>query len=146
MQSRLVENAIRHKYIAPTERPAGEFVGVEFELPIVNTKKEPVDFRVVHELTGSFIRNFAFEVEKYDDDENISSAKDRKTGDILSYDCSYNTIEFSFGKESDLHAIYDRFRKYYAFTKDFLKDLATNPYQVEYVDFKNGRQIDAAGD
>ena len=148
MQSRLVENAIRHKYIAPTERPAGEFVGVEFELPIVNTKKEPVDFRVVHELTGSFIRNFAFDVEKYDDDGNISSAKDRKTGDILSYDCSYNTIEFSFGKESDLHAIYDRFRKYYAFTKDFLKErnhaitgMGINPYH-EYnrnVPVPNGR-------
>lgn len=148
MQSRLTENAIRHKYIAPTERPAGDFIGVEFELPILNKEKKPVDFKVIHELTDAFIHEFPFEAEKYDDDGNISSAKDRKTGDILSFDCSYNTVEFSFGKESDLHVIYDRFKKYYSFTSDFLKKnnhaitgMGINPYHEfnKNVPVPNGR-------
>lgn len=148
MTGRLTENAIWHKYIAPTERPAGDFIGVEFELPILNKEKKPVDFKVIHELTENFMKEFSFDAEKYDDDGNISSATDRKTGDILSYDCSYNTIEFSFGKESDLNVIYGRFRKYYAFTSALLKEnnhavtgMGINPYHAynKNVPVPNGR-------
>ena len=46
---------------------------------------------------------------------------DAPTGDDISFDCSYNTLEFSMGAEEDLNVIFSRFRTYYAYVKEQLE-------------------------
>ena len=96
-----LQQRIYEKYIAPTERPKQAYAGLEFELPIVNLDKKPVDFSVVHALTDAFLARFGFSDLLRDDNGDIYNATDPGTGDCLSYDCSFNTLEFSFGIETE---------------------------------------------
>lgn len=115
MKNTVLEEAIYNRYIVPTKRKRTKLAGLEFELPIVNRKKEPVDFEVIHGITDDFIRQFSFDKISRDDDGFIYSAVDEKTGDGLSFDCSYNTLEFSFGTEENLNILYQRFVRYYSY-------------------------------
>lgn len=115
-----LDEAIYERYILPTKRKRTGKVGLEFELPIVNLKKKSVDFQVVHSLTEDFIREFSFGQAQRDDDGYIYSAVNEITGDGLSFDCSYNTLEFSFGTETDMNVLYERFARYYTYVQDFL--------------------------
>lgn len=117
-----LNEAIYNRYIAKTKRSPTQTVGLEFELPIINLKNEPVDFSVVHDVTEKFVCQFPFTEISRDDDGFIYSAGEPGTGDNLSFDCSYNTLEFSFGKESDINLLQERFKKYYAYVrKELLK-------------------------
>lgn len=120
MNSTVLEEAIYNRYIVPTKRERTRLAGLEFELPIVNRKQEPVDFHVVHIVTDTFIHQFSFDKIAMDDDGYIYSAVDGKTGDGLSFECSYNTLEFSFGTEENLHVLYQRFVRYYDFIQKCL--------------------------
>ena len=115
-----LNEAIYDRYIAKTKRTPTQTVGLEFELPIINLKNEPVDFSVVHEVTEKFVSHFPFTEISRDDDGFIYSASEPLTGDNLSFDCSYNTLEFSFGKESDINLLQERFRKYYTYARESL--------------------------
>lgn len=121
MRAQELDEAIYERYIAPTKRDRTKRVGLEFELPIVNQRSRPVDFRVVHRLTDEFIRHFGFASIQRDDDGHIYSALHDGTGDGLSYDCSYNTLEFSFGVEEDMNRLSERFRRYYSFVQERLQ-------------------------
>lgn len=128
--------AIYNKYIRPIKRPRTPACGLEFELPIVNLDKQAVDFDVIHEVTDHFIEKFHFDVVHRDEEGYIFSTINSKNGDNLSYDCSYNTLEFSFGKEENLNIIYQRFVEYYTFVQDGLKKshhmltgMGINPYR-----------------
>ena len=101
--------AVCQKYIRPTEREAKPVVGVELEYPIVNLNgiglsevTQPVDFAVVQRLAEEFTVRFGFTDISRDEDEKIYLAGDPKTGDTISFDCSFNTMEFSFGIEEGL--------------------------------------------
>ena len=148
MDTRILNQAIYDKYIRPTKRPKQPFVGVEFELPIVNLKKEPVDFRLVHEMTEAFGKEFGFTVQGRDDDGFVNSMASEVNGDDLSFDCSYNTLEFSFGVERDLNELNRRFRAYYTFVREKLQaedhtltGMGINPYHQynRNVPIPNGR-------
>ena len=115
-----LNRAIWHKYIIPTQRKPGPYVGVEFEYPIVNLNHQPVDFDTVHALSEAFVRKFELDHAKLDDDGFIYNAFSSRNGDDLSFDCSYNTLELSFGKEENINDLYERFRAYYSFIQDFL--------------------------
>lgn len=115
MENQVLDQAIYDRYIVPTKRERTRKVGLEFELPILNRKKKPVDFQEVHRMTGQFIQAFQFSRISKDDDGFIYSAIDEKTGDGLSFDCSYNTLEFSFGTETDLNILFERFKRYYTY-------------------------------
>ncbi len=117
-----LDAAIYRKYWKPTQRQRKPYVGVEFELPIVNLANGPVDFSVVHALTDAFIGKFAFDLLHRDDEGHIYAAQSSRNDDTLSYDCSYNTLELSFGAEEDLHVIHTRFKQYYSFVQAFLAD------------------------
>lgn len=121
MKSREIDEAIYERYIIPTKRERTKLVGLEFELPIVNRKEEPVNFRIVHKVTDAFIQEFSFDKISRDDDGFIYSAINSKTGDGLSFDCSYNTLEFSFGTEFDMNILYARFVKYYTYIRSLLE-------------------------
>lgn len=116
-----LDEALYRKYIKPTRRKRRPYVGVEFELPVVNLSGQAVDFAAVHALTDEFIQTFGFDLTGRDDDGYVYSAQRTDNGDGLSYDCSYNTLELSFGVETDLNVIYQRFVQYYSFIQDFLK-------------------------
>lgn len=120
MKKTELEEAIYERYIMPTKRKRTKLVGLEFELPIVNRKNEPVDFDVVHRVTDTFIRRFFFDQISRDDDGFIYAAIDPVTGDGISFDCSYNTLEFSFGTETDMNVLYGRFVKYYSSLQELL--------------------------
>ena len=130
-----IEQALFRRYIEPTKKSRDPFVGVEFELPIVNLAKTAVDFDVIHRMVDAFSVKFNFGSFKYDDEGHIYSAMEPVTGDDLSFDCSYNTLEFSFGKETNLLVIQDRFACYYSFISDYLRanghaitGMGLNPY------------------
>ena len=109
------------RFIRPTEQKRESFIGVEIEMPIVNLNHEAVDFAVVHQLTAAFLKAFDFTATGFDEEGHVYSAVNSTFGDVFSYDCSYNNMEFSFGKETDLQAIHDRFKLYYGFVQDFFK-------------------------
>ncbi|MBQ1546121.1 MAG: glutamylcysteine synthetase [Clostridia bacterium] len=148
MDRQIILNELYKKYIEPTKPERGHYIGVEFEMPIVNLSGEAVDFDIVHALTRKFIDKFGFEVSGIDDDKNVYACTDGKTGDILSYDCSYNNLELSFGKESNLNTIYDRFQKYYTFITNTLNadrhaltGMGVNPHRDvnRNIPIENGR-------
>ena len=115
MERSVLEEAIYNRYIVPTRRKRTRLAGLEFELPIVNKKEAPVNFEVIHQVTDKFISTFSFSNISRDDEGCIYLAIDDRTGDGLSYDCSYNTLEFSFGKEEDMNVLYKRFCQYYTY-------------------------------
>ncbi len=127
IQDEMLREAIYNKYIRPTERKAKPVVGVELEYPIVNLRNiglsevtEPVDFDVVHHLAEEFVVRFGFSKVSRDDDGEIYLAEDERTGDTISFDCSFNTLELSFGVEGNIHVIRERFDRYYSYIEDFL--------------------------
>jgi gamma-glutamylcysteine synthetase len=144
----LVQQKLYEKYIEPTKFKRQEYIGVEIELPIINLNKEAVNFENVHKLTAEFMEHFSFEVMSRDDEGHINAVKNSENGDILSYDCSYNNLELSFGKEKTLHQVYSRFCDYYSFIQDFFKKynytlsgMGVNPYRKynNNVPIPNGR-------
>lgn len=116
-----MKRKIYERYIKPTQRRKTDLVGLEFEFPIVNRKKQAVDFQIVHNITESFVREFSFHEISRDDEGHIYLATESNTGDGISYDCSYNTLEFSFGTESNMNKLYDKFVTYYSYIQNKLE-------------------------
>ncbi|MBQ9679595.1 MAG: glutamylcysteine synthetase [Ruminococcus sp.] len=136
MNKEIIYQKLYEKYIRLTENNRDHFIGVEIEMPIVNLNRQAVDFSVVHQLTKAFCKRFDFAVSGIDDKGNAYSAENKDNGDILSYDCSYNNLELSFGREVDLNIIDGRFKEYYAFIQEFFKPyrytltgMGVNPYR-----------------
>jgi gamma-glutamylcysteine synthetase len=117
-----VKQLLYNRWIAPTEKQRERYVGVEIELPLVNLNQEAVDFHVVHNLTARFQERFGFVVKSLDNHGNIFALEHAATGDLFTYDCSYNNLEFSFGKALVLSEVDDRLRSYYAFIQDVLAE------------------------
>lgn len=115
-----VDQIIRDRYIKPVHRKRKDFVGIEFEFPVVHFGRRPVDLDVMQQMTASFIGHFGFDRYGRDDNGRIFNAQKTENGDDLSYDCSFNTLELSFGIESDMNVLYGRFRDYYIFIENFL--------------------------
>lgn len=144
----LVREKLYQKYIEPTENNTHKYIGIEVEMPIVNLNKQAVDFEKIHKLTAKFMEHFQFEVMSRDDDGNVNAAKHPDNGDILSYDCSYNNLELSLGREKNLQALYQRFHDYYVYIQKELKQynytltgMGVNPYRQynNNVPIPNGR-------
>lgn len=148
IEKSLIREKLYQKYIEPTKKKRQEYVGIEVELPIINLDKQAVDFEKIHKLTASFMQQFQFEVMSRDDEGNIHALHHPANGDILSYDCSYNNLELSLGKEKTLQALYQRFCEYYTFILQELKKchytltgMGINPYRKynRNVPIPNGR-------
>ena len=125
------------RFIKPTINNQNNYIGVEIEMPILNLDKKPVNFEIVHNITEKFIEHFDFLPVGIDEDGNIYSAKSSQNSDILSYDCSYNNLELSFGKEDNLFEIQKRFDVYYRYLQEIfrlynytLTGMGVNPYRV----------------
>lgn len=148
MNQGFVRQQLYQKYIAPTKEKRKNYIGIEIEMPIINMEKKAVDFCVVHKVTARFKEYFCFEDAAKDEEGKIYSISDKVHGDILSYDCSYNNLELSLGREKELFAIQHRFLAYYEFLqKEFgkyhytLTGMGVNPYRIynHNVPIPNGR-------
>ncbi len=148
MKQEQILQKLYEKYIAPTCRERRHLIGVEIELPIVNLNREAVDFGVIHDLTAAFCAQFGFDVSSIDDEGHTNAAQNPENKDILSYDCSYNNLELSFGAEPDLNEIYQRFKLYYEYIQAWfapynytLTGMGVNPYRQynRNVPIPNGR-------
>lgn len=148
MEEELVRERLYEKYIEPTKKKREKYVGIEIEMPIINLDKKAVDFETVHKITDLFLGHFGFQPSGRDEDGNIYAAECPKTGDILSYDCSYNNLELSLGKEKELHTLYRRFSSYYQYLQQefgkyhyTLTGMGVNPYRIynHNVPIPNGR-------
>ncbi len=131
-----IQEQLYAKYITPMIHNQNQFIGVEIELPIVNLNKEAVDFSLVDTITRQFIEHFHFQIEGIDDQGYIYTCIDPQTKDILSYDCSFNNLELSFGKGKTIQELDQRFRTYYVWLQDqfqkhnyTLTGMGINPYR-----------------
>ena len=136
MKREEIKNLIYKRYIEPTKLKEEIYAGIEIELPIINLNKEAVNFDLIHELTAKFKDQFNFKIKAKDENGNVCAVENMVTKDIYTYDCSYNTIEISFGKEKNLHNVKERFEDYYTYIQDILNrqnhtltGFGVNPYR-----------------
>lgn len=115
-----VKEALQKKMICPTMRPAKDVAGIEFEFPVVNLEEKATDYAVCQRMAEAFVREFHFENVQRDEQGYLYLATEPVTKDSVSFDCSYNTLEFSFGVERDLNVLYQRFVTYYTFVQKHL--------------------------
>lgn len=148
VEKNLVMEKLYQRYIEPTKKKRKAYIGIEIELPIINLDKQAVDFEKIHELTFKFMEYFQFETISIDDEGNINAVRHKESGDILSYDCSYNNLELSLGKGETLQPLYQRFCAYYVFIQQELQryhytltGMGVNPYRKynQNVPIPNGR-------
>lgn len=78
MDISVLDQLIYQRFIQPTVGRIPQYVGVEFELPLVNLKQEPVSFSVVHALVDAFLERFDFIGAARDEEGRICSARSRK--------------------------------------------------------------------
>ena len=116
-----LQDALDTRFFAPLRRPRTRRVGVELEFPVWNrTPGKGTDFAAVHAATDDFLSRFLFSDQVRDDEGNIYRATDLGTGDELSFDCSYNTLEISFGPDENLNETHRRFTAYYSALQEAL--------------------------
>ncbi|MDR3136108.1 MAG: hypothetical protein LBU07_01575 [Coriobacteriales bacterium] len=120
MNRQQVLDMLWQRFIEPTRRLRPLFTGVELEMPLVNQSGAAVDFTVVHALTEHFLTKAGLQRAALDSYGNTFSVHSPQTGDVLSYDCSYNNLEFSFGRTDDLHQVLRRFERYFCVAQEFL--------------------------
>lgn len=133
-----VKKALYDRFIKPTTKGYKDFIGIEIEIPILNLEKKAVNFVIVHQVTEEFLNKFTqFKRNVLDFNGHACSLIDENTGDVVSYDCSYNNLEFSLGKEKNLFKVYERFSEYFIFfKKEFekynhtLTGMGINPYRI----------------
>ncbi|MGN1410895.1 MAG: glutamylcysteine synthetase [Oscillospiraceae bacterium] len=126
---------LNRKYILPIKDNKHKYIGVEFEIPIVNLNKQPVNYNIIYKMTESFSKHFNFIPLHLDDDGNPYSLQNDVTGDNLSFDFCYSNLELSMGRENNLNILNDRFIQYYNFIQEYFKPynytltgMGVNPY------------------
>jgi gamma-glutamylcysteine synthetase len=120
MDGQRLRELLDERFIEPTRMPRRLYAGVELEFPLVNLTGAPVDFLVAHLLTERFCEHFSFEPVALDNHGNVYAVACPTTGDSLTYDCSYNNLELSFGRVEDLCEVARRLGRYYAFIQEQL--------------------------
>ena len=122
-----LRSMIYDKYIKPTENRRDTYAGIEIELPIINLGGKATDHTVSRAAMNRAVSHFGFQPLKYDDDGNLHEAQDPVTGDLFSFDCSYNNFEISFARSQNLNAVDTRFRRYIEYLNN---DLILNNHLI----------------
>lgn len=138
-----VQKLINNRFIAALQKPRTNYIGIEIEMPIVNLRGEKTNKSVSIAAVNQAIEHFDFKPRKFDDEGICHEAVCDDTGDVFSFDCSYNNFEISLGRVRTLHEAQARFRDYVSFinTKLGRKDhlltgLGINPnYQINDYNF-----------
>jgi gamma-glutamylcysteine synthetase len=131
-----VKDLLYKRFVEPTQSKKTLYAGVEFEFPILNLSKAAVDFVEVHTLTSRLKEHFSFEVAGLDEEGAVSALLSPLHDDMLTYDCSYNNLELSFGKTTNLNDVRERFVAYYRYIQSVLQEsrhtltgMGINPYR-----------------
>ncbi|MBO6114685.1 MAG: glutamylcysteine synthetase [Lachnospiraceae bacterium] len=112
MNKEELKEALYNRYIVPTTKKKENYIGIEIEMPVVNLTGRATDFDVTRSVTKEFCEEFGFLAQGFDENGYAYSSTEPITGDNLSFDCSYNNLEFSFAKEKSLEPIAERFKQY----------------------------------
>lgn len=97
-------------------------VGCELEFPLVNTKKKDIDVSVARGLLTFLIEKHGF---KTDIEENgVVLFVTDKNGDCISYDNSYNNIEFSMMYSDNLLHIKERFDRLFGIVSEYFEEFS----------------------
>lgn len=110
-----LDDALYNKYIAPTEKNGSSSIGIEIEMPVVDLSGKAVDETAVISAADKFREHFGFGISSREDNGNVNSMTHNKTGDNLSFDCSYSNLELSMGIGDDLNVLHERFLGYYEY-------------------------------
>lgn len=128
------EKIIKDRFISPLMNKKTGTIGVELEFPMLNMNKAPVEKAVALKLLNHFL-NDGFTVEDTDTDGKPAFITNH-FGDCISFDNSYNNIEFSMDYGDNLLEIGNRFYDYVQIANGFLQDynylitgMGTNPYK-----------------
>ncbi|MBQ7953601.1 MAG: hypothetical protein IJ332_02515 [Clostridia bacterium] len=128
------KDIINDRFIKPLLNKKTGIVGVEMEFPVLNTQKQPVDKAVALGLLDMFLQ-IGFKTEDTDTEDNPAFITNSE-GDCISFDNSYNNIEFSMSYGDNLNAIKERFCIYLKKSQSFLNQqgyiitgMGTNPYK-----------------
>lgn len=130
-----LDSELNKKYILPIKDNQHKYIGVEFEIPVVNLNRQPVDYNIIYKMSQSFAKRFNFEPLHLDDNQNAYSLQNKINGDNLSFDFCYSNLELSMGKEDNLNTLNHRFIEYYNFIQEYFKSynytltgMGINPY------------------
>lgn len=123
------------RFITPCLGKRTGVVGVELEFPLLNQSKAPVDVEVAMGLLADCNQKGFHTVE-----QTVSGTPafvENGDGDVISFDNSYNNLEFSMGYGGDLMAMEARFRKLFAQAMAYLgpkgyliAGMGVNPYKA----------------
>ncbi len=108
---------IYDRFIAPFKNKKIGNIGVELEYPLINLDKKPVDEDFARGYLV-YLTEKGFAVEDCDTFGNPAFVVN-KDGDVISFDNSYNNIEFSMNYCGNLLEIKDRFLKLYNDASDY---------------------------
>ena len=114
------KDLIRQRFLAPTALPRTNYIGIEIEMPVVSLKGGRTDQSISALAMADAASRFGFIPVKKDGNGICHEAVCGETGDVFSFDCSYNNFEISLGKVRTLHEAQARFADYVAYINDFL--------------------------
>lgn len=119
--SEYIKEELYAKYILPTERKKENYIGIEVEMPIVAIDGSATSYAVAQKCMEAAIEEFQLQPERWDENGTCYFAVHKETGDIISFDCSYNNLELSLGKAKNLMELEERFMKYVSFLNQELE-------------------------
>ena len=125
---------IHNRFIKPLLNKKTGNIGIELEFPMLNLNKSPIEQNIAINLLHYFLEN-GFKTEETDTFGNPAFITNQ-FGDCISFDNSYNNIEFSMNYGHNLNEIKERFYGYFKLAQEFLKSynyiitgMGTNPYK-----------------
>lgn len=125
---------IEDRFIKPLLNKKTGNIGVELEFPFLNTKKQPVDTEIAIGLLNCFLQR-GFKTEDTDTEGKPAFIVNEE-GDCISFDNSYNNIEFSMNYNKSLVEIKGRFERLFTQAQDYARrhgyiitGMGTNPYK-----------------
>lgn len=113
---------LKEKYLSNMKEDSELFVGVELELPIVETNGNKTNIEVTKNLFRTLANLSDFEVEKRDDDQNPIQLVHCSYKDRILFELSYNTIEFAFERAHSINEVAERFEDYLKIIQPILQE------------------------
>lgn len=125
------------KYFIQKFKEKGEvYVGAEIEMPLIHLDQTPVETAFVWKILTLLKNRFSFVMVRATN-EGIPYEAGCPAGDTFSFDTTFNTIEFSMGKEKEIGLIKKRFCSYAGAIQELagengylLCGMGMNPYAV----------------
>ena len=113
---------LKQRYYFPIKEQPELFVGIELEYPVVNLSGNATDVSLTKQLLIYLIDNFDFKADKFDSDNNPIQLIEQASGDMILFEVSYNTIEFTFAKASRIAEVEERLNTYLSMIQPYLRN------------------------